>query len=766
MARSPDGWTTFVEQIPMRLTPAFVGAGLRPVAPLKAVPGNVPFVDYDTRAGVVLVGLAQPGGYAAAADLLSLQGAELDRLLDLVGERLTLCAVGRHLRVSQGTASNDEWLEVQVANAVAYAASARTFAPHRSFLTDALGRAIQNLQQRRMLALPGDIAGTPEGERLLQQLLWFYGDTQRSDLPDLDATLGALVAPAGTADRKRAESEVVLLQTLTEGPPALRRTAAELFAQEASAEALAKLLAAPRPMPADVRLTLAQALAVRGNGVAAATHLSALATDARTAPAIAAAAALVLETPSDFHLDVSRMLNELEESGLAEALRLVQALPTASGFTVVWPMLSARAPAVRKEAYRLPAGVLPESDAWTGITDPEPSIRAASVARLSERPGLPRALAQLALDEDVAVRQAAMARARTADVLASEVGRILVEKDTDEGRMTGAAVIAHRAPEWSIQVLAGVFARRLRPFLIAASATKVASPANRHLALVDKLASDALQRQRRELMAFVAEAFGRADWLTLLEMSQAHQNSEAEEAYRALAGVLPRGWFDILFESEQAFDPLSALSELALDHPEPLVRAAILLWLLRSGHQSPESIAAMAMRDSSPAVGEVIALTRDELESTMSLTAIEKALFLRTVPLFRSVPTQNLLAIAGAMVPMIHGYGESIVKQGELGDRLFVLYQGKAQAVRTEKGEEKQLAMLDPGAVFGEMSLFDLEPRSASVVAMEQCETLMLDGASFHKLGVQFPEILWEVCRVLSQRLRTTDQVLATRAAA
>jgi hypothetical protein len=41
----------------------------------------------------------------------------------------------------------------------------------------------------------------------------------------------------------------------------------------------------------------------------------------------------------------------------------------------------------------------------------------------------------------------------------------------------------------------------------------------------------------------------------------------------------------------------------------------------------------------------------------------------------------------------------------------------------------------------------------------------MLDGQTFHKLGVQYPEILWEVCRVLSQRLRLTGQSLATRQA-
>lgn len=762
MPRSPDEWRLFVEQIPARLAPAFEAAGLKAVPPLHAVAGDVLLIEYDARAGVVLVGVSASG----AEDLLSTQSpAELDRLLDLVVERLTLYALGRHLRVVQGTASKDEWLEIQVANAVAYAASARTFEPHRSFLMESLGRAIQSFQQRRMLALPGEVASTPAGEQFLQQLMWFYGDAQRSDVPNLEETLGALVAPAGTSDRKRAESEVVLLQTLTEGPPALRRTAAELFAQEASAEALAKLLAAKRPMPADVRLTLAQALNERGDTAGAAVHLLTLTKDTAVAPSIAAAAALVVEAPPELNLDLVRTLGDLEESGLAEALRLVRNLPTASGFTVVWPMLGHRAAPVRKEAYRLLATMLPESDAWTGIADPEASIRVASVARLSERPGLARAIAQLTLDEDPTVRQAAIARARSTDVLAGEVGRILVDRDTDEGRMTGAAVIAHRAPEWSVQVLGGVFARTLRPFLIAAAATRLASPATRHLVLAEKLALNALDRRRRELVAFVAEAFGRADWLTLLDMSQTHQTAEAEEAYRALSGALPRGWFDILFESDQAIDPLSALTELSLDHPEPLVRAALLLWLLRAGHLPPGEIAAMAARDASPAVAEVIGLTRDDLETTMALTAIEKALFLRTVPLFRSVPTQNLLAIAGAMVPMTHSRGESIVKQGELGDRLFVLHQGRAEAVRTEAGEQKTLAALEPSAVFGEMSLFDLEPRSASVVAVDQCETLMLDGQSFHKLGVQFPEILWEVCRVLSQRLRTTDQVLASRAA-
>ena len=771
MSRTSQEWSVFVQQLAARLNPAMEAVGLAPLAsPRLALDGDA-LVAYELASQTIVLGFPADGSQpasAAYAALLGLEGEELEHLLELLVTRQALHALGRHLRVIHGAATGDEWVENEVANALAYAATVDAFGPHRAFLTEVLGRTIRSLEQRRRPSFsdprPGekDPVLLPSTERLLRELVWFAADNDRTDVPSLEVTLQTLVGAESVAERRSAESEVVLLRTFTDGPLALRRTAAELFAAEASAEAIGQLLASQRPMPSDVRLMLAQELLSRGETAPASTCLVGLATSDLTPPPVAAAAALLLETPSEHSLDVPALLAELEQSGLSDALKLVRSLPTPAGITAVWPMLAHPAAPVRKEAYRLLAHGLPESDSWTGISDPEPSIRQASVLMLSPRPGLPRALAELVTDTDTDVRRAAITRARSEDSLANEVGTILIARETDEGRMAGAGVVAHRVPDWAERVLAGVFARTIRPFMLAVLAARSAEPWDRALALAEQLASDTLDRHRRELLSFAAEVFGRSDWFTLYETSQ-QAGVGATEAAGALADTLPPGWESALFQSVQSFDPLSALRDLALTHPEPLVRAALLLWLLRSGHESPAHVAAMAGRDPSHVVAEISPLAHAHLEGPMALTAIEKALFLRTVPLFRSVPTQSLLAIGGAMIASSHPAGDVIVKQGEMGDRLFVLHQGRAEAVREDGGVRKVLATLEPGAVFGEMALFDLEPRSASVVTLEPCEALMLDAQTFHRLGVQFPDILWEICRVLTQRLRVTGQNVGAR---
>jgi hypothetical protein len=773
MLRTSQEWRAYVQNLADWIGPSFERAGLPLTEEFVVEFGGTALVSYDASARAVVLGFdeadAAPAYRRYGALLSTTDDAELDRLLDLLVARLTMNAFGRHLRTVTGTASEDAWLEEQVANAVAYAATSLYFEPHRPFLVETLGRAVASLQERRLLGLPlpdgqPDPAMSPEGERLLYQLIAFFADAQRTDVPNLDLTLQALVASSGLAQRRMAESELVLLHTFTEGPPALRRTAAELFAEEASAESIAKLLAGGRMMPPDVRLMLAVALLERGATGDANDYLTALATSTRTPPSVAAAAALLVNDPVGAGVDAAAMLSQLEDAGLRDALKLLKVLPSSTGATAVWPLLAHPSAAVRKEAYRLLGAVLPESDAWTGIADPEPSIRAASVMMLSSRPGLSRAVAKLLLDEDQAVRRAALIRARTQEGLAQDVGTLLMAQENDESRRAAAAVVADRAPSWADKVFGTVLARAMKPYTLAVAAAMAADPWNRDLKLVEQLGFDALSRARRETLTFAAEARGRADWLAAFAVAEQGQDRTAQET---LSMVLPDGWHEALYAVGEEFDPLFALRQLAVTHPDAFVRAAILLWLARSGHDDAAKVATIAEQDPTQTVSEVAPIVR-VLGSgePMALTAIEKALFLRTVPLFRSVPTQSLLAVGGAMVVTNHQSGEAIVKQGEIGDRLFVLYEGSAQAERENPdGTKTTLASLSTGAVFGEMSLFDLEPRSATVVAQGSCQSLMLDGQTFHRLGVQYPEILWEVCRVLSQRLRLTDQHLGSRRA-
>ena len=132
--------------------------------------------------------------------------------------------------------------------------------------------------------------------------------------------------------------------------------------------------------------------------------------------------------------------------------------------------------------------------------------------------------------------------------------------------------------------------------------------------------------------------------------------------------------------------------------------------------------------------------------------------FLKSVPLFSEMSLDHLLAVDAAMVRETYLPEEAIVREGDLGDKLYIVFKGEV-AIRKRMADstEKEITRLSAGQLFGEMSIFDDERRSASVVATTDAELLALDRDHFHSLAYQRPEIPMEVCKVLVGRLRTAN---------
>ena len=89
------------------------------------------------------------------------------------------------------------------------------------------------------------------------------------------------------------------------------------------------------------------------------------------------------------------------------------------------------------------------------------------------------------------------------------------------------------------------------------------------------------------------------------------------------------------------------------------------------------------------------------------------------------------------------GDGEAIVRQGEPGHSMYVLCSGRV-AVVLEPGRQ-EVAVIEQGGYFGEMSLLTGEPRTATVVARGEAVVLELDAALFRRLGEQSPLALEQV---------------------
>lgn len=138
---------------------------------------------------------------------------------------------------------------------------------------------------------------------------------------------------------------------------------------------------------------------------------------------------------------------------------------------------------------------------------------------------------------------------------------------------------------------------------------------------------------------------------------------------------------------------------------------------------------------------------------------------LSKVALFQGLTRQALDLIGRIACEESHGLGTQIFKHGEPGDKLYVILDGRVRISRDVPGMgEEALAILGPGAVFGEMALIDAAPRSADAKVHERCKLLALPKDAFEDLLFLHKdlayEVLWSFVRMLTSRLRETNDKL------
>ena len=108
------------------------------------------------------------------------------------------------------------------------------------------------------------------------------------------------------------------------------------------------------------------------------------------------------------------------------------------------------------------------------------------------------------------------------------------------------------------------------------------------------------------------------------------------------------------------------------------------------------------------------------------------------------------------------GAGETIVKQDEVGDCMFVLVTGEAKVVHHRSGHDVDLATLREGDFFGELALVDEGPRSADVQALSDCTLLRITQAVISAVAGVYPtaafKFLIAIGRIMVGRLRKSNQ--------
>ena len=133
-----------------------------------------------------------------------------------------------------------------------------------------------------------------------------------------------------------------------------------------------------------------------------------------------------------------------------------------------------------------------------------------------------------------------------------------------------------------------------------------------------------------------------------------------------------------------------------------------------------------------------------------------------TAPLFAGLDDETARALAAAMKPVHALRGDVLFHEGDPGDRLYVIREGKIKlGRRSNDGRENLLAVLGPGEMFGELSLFDPGPRTATASVVADAVVLELEHAELVERFRENPGIAGQLLRALAQRLRRTNEALA-----
>jgi CRP-like cAMP-binding protein len=147
------------------------------------------------------------------------------------------------------------------------------------------------------------------------------------------------------------------------------------------------------------------------------------------------------------------------------------------------------------------------------------------------------------------------------------------------------------------------------------------------------------------------------------------------------------------------------------------------------------------------------------LESLVDISLIKQA------AIFADLADAELERVAEICQEQSFKSAKTIFKENEPGNRLYIISQGEVRISRNVPGSgEEALAVLKPGACFGEMAVFDRSSRSTDAIANTDCVLLTITRSDFEML-LDFDrdlayKILWSVVRLLCERLRITNDNL------
>lgn len=130
--------------------------------------------------------------------------------------------------------------------------------------------------------------------------------------------------------------------------------------------------------------------------------------------------------------------------------------------------------------------------------------------------------------------------------------------------------------------------------------------------------------------------------------------------------------------------------------------------------------------------------------------------------IFQGVEPEAAEALAAQLETVTFPRSTAIFSEGELGDRLYIILEGKVKLGRhAADGRENLLAVMGPADMFGELSVFDPGPRTASATTVTDTTVATMDRVALRSWIAERPDIAEQLLRVLARRLRRTNNSLA-----
>jgi CRP-like cAMP-binding protein len=130
--------------------------------------------------------------------------------------------------------------------------------------------------------------------------------------------------------------------------------------------------------------------------------------------------------------------------------------------------------------------------------------------------------------------------------------------------------------------------------------------------------------------------------------------------------------------------------------------------------------------------------------------------------LFGALPPELLDQLRDRAVLVKYRRNDCVFTKGDPAAQLYVVVSGRvAITAASSDARESVISVLGPGALFGEMPLFDDGPRSATARALTSVQVVSLGFDDVREVLIRRPELLWTVVAILAGRLRATDEALA-----